>query len=218
MNLLEEIDDFIKLKGITHFILRFWLILLKFFSFSRADGMLASLPDSRIIVCVENSPSCRHENADDDGSTVKRRHYYWSAGGITLRLSFISRRSLAFAASRALLPTSVRREASPMGWLRSACSLLWHQSRTTLCWKIDFIHVLPFSLSVSFSLYLSLFLCLYFYFSRSFSPVLAQPWPSRYCCHCHLEWIISTKIFFGEILYKRDEIRDSVRFWTFLIV
>jgi len=164
MNLLEEIDDFIKLKGITHFILRFWLILLKFFSFSRADGMLASLPDSRIIVCVENSPSCRHENADDDGSTVKRRHYYWSAGGITLRLSFISRRSLAFAASRALLPTSVRREASPMGWLRSACSLLWHQSRTTLCWKIDFIHVLPFSLclflSLSFSISLSLLLFL----------------------------------------------------------
>jgi len=161
MNLLEEIDDFIKLKGITHFILRFWLILLKFFSFSRTDGMLASLPDSRIIVCVENSPSCRHENADDDGSTVKRRHYYWSAGGITLRLSFISRRSLAFAASRALLPTSVRREASPMGWLRSACSLLWHQSRTTLCWKIDFIHVLPFSLCLFLSLSFSISLSLY---------------------------------------------------------
>lgn len=161
-----------------------------FFPFSRADEMFASSPDSRITVGVENSPGCRHENADDDGSTVKRRHYYWSAGGITLRLSFISRRSLAFAASRALLPTSVRRVAR-----RNSCGM------TKVCLLSSLASVQDYSplrdrfypcspslfLSLSFFLYLSLFLCLYFYFSRSFSPVLAQPWPSRYCCHCHLE-------------------------------
>jgi len=109
----------------------------------------------------ENSSGCRH----DDGSTVKRRHYYWSAGGITLRLSFISRRSLAFAASSYFSPS---RDETPAGWLRSVRSLLWHRSKITLRWEIDFSALfLSLFLSLSLCLYLSFCLRLYFYLPPS---------------------------------------------------
>jgi len=131
----------------VHLISRFRLILLILAKFScgRDARVFAGFPNNRTRSTMrENSSGCRH----DDGSTVKRRHYYWSAGGITLRLSFISRRSLAFAASSYFSPS---RDETPAGWLRSARSLLWHRSRITLHWEIDF-SALSLSLSLSLSL------------------------------------------------------------------